>query len=193
MAHEQIRLVLLYPYPDTVHGNSLHKTLRSTSLTECGLPRAYPKEAFGSAVADCRYRAPLTPHLAQQIYCIPNPKILQPILREKTAGLFSAKQRAVSLYRKRVSAKRKRGSISAAWKECAAARISRKITGNIRYPLNAKRLKIVRPEHPDVALSFYKDRRQKLNDFGGEGKIKKRSAFARRREFFRLRSLREKN
>jgi len=59
MAHEQIRLVLLYPYPDTVHGSPLHKTLLSTSLTERGLPRADPKEAFGSAIADCRYRAPL--------------------------------------------------------------------------------------------------------------------------------------
>ena len=34
MAHEQIRLVLLYPYPDTVHGSPLHETLRSTFLTE---------------------------------------------------------------------------------------------------------------------------------------------------------------
>ena len=80
MAHEQIRLVLLYPYPDTVHGSPLHKTLLSTSLTERGLPRADPKEAFGSAIADCRYRAPLTPHLAQLFYCILKYIFLQPIL-----------------------------------------------------------------------------------------------------------------
>ena len=80
MAHEQIRLVLLYPYPDTVHGSPLHKTLLSTFLAERGFPRANPKEAFGSAIADCRYRAPLTPHLAQQIYCILKRVFLQPIL-----------------------------------------------------------------------------------------------------------------
>ena len=32
MAHVKIRLVLLYSYPDTVHGITLHKTLLSTSL-----------------------------------------------------------------------------------------------------------------------------------------------------------------
>ncbi len=36
MAHAQIRLVLLHPCPDTVHGNALHKTLLSTPLTACG-------------------------------------------------------------------------------------------------------------------------------------------------------------
>ena len=50
MAHVRFRLVLLYPYPDTVHGGTLHETLRSTSLTERGFPHADPKEAFGSAV-----------------------------------------------------------------------------------------------------------------------------------------------
>ena len=80
MAHGQIRLVLLYPYPDTVHGSPLHKTLLSTSLAERGLPRINPREAFGSAIADCRYRAPLTPHLAQLYYCILYIEILQLIL-----------------------------------------------------------------------------------------------------------------
>ena len=82
MAHEQIRLVLLYPYPDTVHGSPLHETLRSTFLAERGLPRAAPGEAFGSAIADCGYRAPLTPHLAQLFYCIVKSKILQLILKK---------------------------------------------------------------------------------------------------------------
>ena len=77
MAHAQIRLVLLYPYPDTVHGSTLHKTLRSTSLSTRSLPRADPREAFGSAIADCRYRAPLTPHLAQLYYFILIFKYLQ--------------------------------------------------------------------------------------------------------------------
>ena len=70
MAHVRFRLVLLYPYPDTVHGGTLHETLRSTSLTERGFPHADPKEAFGSAIADCRYRAPLTPPLILNFYQI---------------------------------------------------------------------------------------------------------------------------
>ena len=83
MAHEHIRLVLLYPYPDTVHGSPLHETLRSASLTERGLPRAVPGEVFGSAVADCGSRAPLTPHLAQLFHFKPKHKFLQLILRRK--------------------------------------------------------------------------------------------------------------
>ena len=89
MAHEQIRLVLLYPYPDTVHGGPLHKTLKSTSLTERGLPRANPGAVFGSAVADCRYRAPLTPHLAQRNHFTLNRGIWQlisPDLNKKIKG-----------------------------------------------------------------------------------------------------------
>ena len=38
MAHDGHRLVLLYPYPDTVRGPTLHKTLLSTVLTPRGLP-----------------------------------------------------------------------------------------------------------------------------------------------------------
>ena len=65
MAHIPIRLVLLYPYPDTVHGGLLHKTLLSTLLAVCGQQYDKPKETFGPAVADCGFRAPLAPHLAQ--------------------------------------------------------------------------------------------------------------------------------
>ena len=67
MAHAPICLVLLYPYPDTVRRDALHKTLLSTFLTVCGLPQPAPRKAFSPAIADCRYRAPLTPHLSQQI------------------------------------------------------------------------------------------------------------------------------
>ena len=62
---QQHRLVLLYPYPDTVRECALHKTLLSTFLTACGLPQPAPRKAFSPAIADCRFRAPLTPHLAQ--------------------------------------------------------------------------------------------------------------------------------
>jgi len=67
MAHAPVCLVLLYPYPDTVRRGALHKTLLSTSLAVCCLPRSAPRKAFGSAIADCRYRAPLTPHLSQPL------------------------------------------------------------------------------------------------------------------------------
>jgi len=38
MAHPLNRLVLLYPYPDTVRGGGLHKTLLSTPLIRGCLP-----------------------------------------------------------------------------------------------------------------------------------------------------------
>jgi len=67
MAHARHRLVLLHPCPDTVRGRTLHKTLLSTFLSACCLPHTTPRKAFGSAIADCRYRAPLTPRLSQLI------------------------------------------------------------------------------------------------------------------------------
>ena len=67
---EQIRLVLLYPYPDTVHGRPLHETLISTLLTECNRPYNAPGRTYSLAIADCKFRAPLTPHLAQPFYFI---------------------------------------------------------------------------------------------------------------------------
>ena len=59
------RLALLYPYPDAVRDRPLHKTLISTLLTETCLPCAPPRGTFSPAVADCWYRAPLSPRLAQ--------------------------------------------------------------------------------------------------------------------------------
>ena len=67
---KQIRLVLLYPYPDTVHGRPLHETLRSTLLAEFDHPYDAPGRTYGLAIADCKFRAPLTPHLAQPYYFI---------------------------------------------------------------------------------------------------------------------------
>jgi len=75
---KQIRLVLLYPYPDTVHGSPLHKTLSSTLLIGLSHPYDAPGRTCGLAIADCKFRAPLTPHLAQLNYSIP-------ILKKKQA------------------------------------------------------------------------------------------------------------
>ena len=74
---EQIRLVLLYPYPDTVHGRPLHETLISTLLTECNHPYDAPGRTYGLAIADCKFRAPLTPHLAQPLYFITKRRFMQ--------------------------------------------------------------------------------------------------------------------
>ena len=70
MAHKLDRLVLLYPYPDTVHGGLLHKTLLSSRLTSRSRPYGGPRRAFGLAIADCKFRAPLAPHLVQQLHYI---------------------------------------------------------------------------------------------------------------------------
>ena len=82
MAHAPNCLVLLYPYPDTVRRDALHKTLRSTFLTPRSLPCTAPRKAFGSAIADCRYRAPLTPRLSQYVQYSANRRFWQAILCE---------------------------------------------------------------------------------------------------------------
>ena len=68
MAHRYNCLVLLYPYPDTVRSLRLHKTLISTLLIRRSLPHAPSRKTVGPAIADCRYRAPQTPHPAQYSY-----------------------------------------------------------------------------------------------------------------------------
>ena len=62
-AHESIHLVLLHSCPDTVHEVPLRKTQASTSLTEGSSTEHHPRRAITPAVADCRYRAPLSPRL----------------------------------------------------------------------------------------------------------------------------------
>jgi len=68
-AHEKIRLMLLGSPPDMVHGISLRKTDLSTPLTRYGW-HITPDRVweFIPAVADCRYRAPLTPRLVRPCY-----------------------------------------------------------------------------------------------------------------------------
>ena len=80
MAHAVDRLVLLYSYPDTVRDSTLHKTLKSSRLTARSQPYGEPRGTFGLAMADCKYRAPPTPHLAQYNNYSRLLKILQVIL-----------------------------------------------------------------------------------------------------------------
>lgn len=80
MAHAVDRLVLLYSYPDTVRDSALHKTLKSSRLTSRSQPYGEPRGTFGLAMADCKYRAPPTPHLAQYMYYNRLLKFLQLIL-----------------------------------------------------------------------------------------------------------------
>ena len=65
MAHAIDRLALLYPYPDAVRGFALHKTLTSSRLTARSQPYDEPRGTISLAVADCKYRAPLSPRSAQ--------------------------------------------------------------------------------------------------------------------------------
>ncbi len=80
MAHQRHCLVLLYPYPDTVRSCQLHETLGSSLLIKCSLPYASPGKTFSPAVADCRFRAPQTPRLAQYNHYNCSLPILQAIL-----------------------------------------------------------------------------------------------------------------
>ena len=63
MSHEAYRLVLLRSRPDTVHGVPLHKTQTSMHPQTGSSPDFCPPVDITPAVADCRYRAPLSPRL----------------------------------------------------------------------------------------------------------------------------------
>ena len=77
MAHRLSCLVLLYPYPDTVRSGRLHKTLLSTLLVRRGLPLTKSGGAVDPAIADCRFRAPLTLRPARCKYYIKSKYKLQ--------------------------------------------------------------------------------------------------------------------
>ena len=62
-AHRRFCLVLLHSCPDTVHRFLLRKTQTSTSLIEGSFAMKGPRIGITPAVADCRYRAPLSPRL----------------------------------------------------------------------------------------------------------------------------------
>ena len=55
--------MLLHSCPDTVHGVPLRETQTSTPLTEGSSHAKGPQIGITPAVADCRYRAPLSPRL----------------------------------------------------------------------------------------------------------------------------------
>lgn len=62
-AHERVSLVLLHSCPDTVQRVPLRKTKASTPLIRGCPARRHPRPDITPAVADCRYRAPLSPRL----------------------------------------------------------------------------------------------------------------------------------
>ena len=55
--------MLLHSCPDTVHRFLLRKTQTSTPLIEGSSTSNTPRIGITPAVADCRYRAPLSPRL----------------------------------------------------------------------------------------------------------------------------------
>ena len=67
-AHRRFCLVLLHSCPDTVHRVLLRKTQTSTSLIEGSFAGKSPRIGITPAVADCRYRAPLSPRLRMVQY-----------------------------------------------------------------------------------------------------------------------------
>ena len=62
-AHRRFHLVLLHSCPDTVHRFLLRKTQTSTPLIEGSATGYKPRIGITPAVADCGYRAPLSPRL----------------------------------------------------------------------------------------------------------------------------------
>ena len=55
--------MLLHSCPDTVHRFLLRETQASTPLIKGSSAEYSPQIGITPAVADCRYRAPLTPRL----------------------------------------------------------------------------------------------------------------------------------
>ena len=62
-AHKSFCLVLLHSCPDTVHRFLLRETQTSAPLIKGSSAKYKPQIGITPAVADCRYRAPLTPRL----------------------------------------------------------------------------------------------------------------------------------
>ncbi len=67
-AHTLHRLLLLRSRPDKVHGNMLHETGLSSPLTNTGYTFNTLTRIITPAIADCRFRAPLTPRLVRLWY-----------------------------------------------------------------------------------------------------------------------------
>ena len=62
-AHGRFSLMLLHSCPDMVQRVPLRETKTSAPLTRGSFTRKYPRQNNTPAVADCRYRAPLSPRL----------------------------------------------------------------------------------------------------------------------------------
>ena len=62
-AHTKSTLVLLHSCPDTVQWHILRETQTSTPLIKGSYTNADPLPSITPAIADCRYKAPLTPRL----------------------------------------------------------------------------------------------------------------------------------
>ena len=62
-AHTKSTLVLLHSCPDTVRRHILRETQTSSPLIEGGYINADPLPIITPTIADCRYKAPLTPRL----------------------------------------------------------------------------------------------------------------------------------
>ena len=62
-AHRRVCLVLLRSRPDTVHRDLLRRTQTSTPLMKRCSTNKKPQLGITPAIADCRYRAPLSPRL----------------------------------------------------------------------------------------------------------------------------------
>ena len=77
MSHRRFCLVLLHSCPDTVHRFLLHETQTSSPLIEGSSAAKSPRIGITPAVADCRYRAPLSPRLRGLNYYIVNPPFCQ--------------------------------------------------------------------------------------------------------------------
>lgn len=62
-AHERFCLVLLCSQPDTVHRVPLRETQTSSPLIKGSPTTINPGQSITPTIADCWYRAPLTPQL----------------------------------------------------------------------------------------------------------------------------------
>jgi len=62
-AHRRFCLELLHSWPDSVHRFLLRKTQTSMLLTKGCMLFQSPRQDITPTVADCGYRAPLTPRL----------------------------------------------------------------------------------------------------------------------------------
>ena len=124
--------MLLHSCPDTVHGFLLRKTQTSTPLMKGSSARYIPRIGITPAVADCRYRAPLSPRL-RGLYTIP--EIIPFVKRKPGKTKTAAKAKSAGGLPSSPSYKKSHGSKSVTFKAPTRIELVIRVLQTLALPL----------------------------------------------------------